>query len=471
MAPASSKSLDYEGMGNVSLLHFHLGQPPYFPKLGLGSFFHLRSFPLFGEGSGVRASSGGSSFKVSALKPAVPSRVPPAITSGPSTLILPGVPGPSGESSAPRVGGQVHRASRFPSPFPPRYDTWMGGLRAEGLDRDVADLITQSNKPSTRRQFESGWSQFGGYCEKNHLRPEDVSPSTVVNFLGRQFLDDGLATNTVLNHLYAIKKPFEAMFHVSLSGHENLADLTSAMRKVRPPQVGARVFPKWSLQGLLRYLNSEVFEPLDTAPFDRVRSKLLTLICLNTGRRVGEVAAIEGFSNVRDGIKFSWPTGFLAKMEGRIPNWTAQPPSIFPIDAPDKRLCPVRAFRRYLEFPEPNDRNRNSERLWLLLKSQVSCLVRNNIKASLAYAPHGLVGGSRSPPKVTVHDLRKFACSYSRKYLPGSKSALAKRVGSRTFTVLDRTYIRDVPRVEATFQVPLGTIMPTTTEIRSLRVD
>ena len=202
-----------------------------------------------------------------------------------------------------------------------------------------------------------------------------------------------------------------------------------------------------------------------------VRSKLLTLICLNTGRRVCEVAAIEGFSNVRDGIKFSWPTGFLTKMEGRIPNWTAQPPSIFPIDAPDKRLCPVRAFRRYLEFPEPNNRNRNSERLWLLIKSQVSCLVRNNIKASFAYAPQGYVGGSRSPPKVTVHDLRKFACSYSRKYLPGTKSSLAKRVGSRAFTVLDRTYIRDVPRVEATFQVPLGTIMPSTTEIRSLRVD
>ena len=90
----------------------------------------------------------------------------------------------------------------------------MGGLMAEGLDRDVANLVTQSNKPGTMRQFQSGWNQFGGYCGRNHLRHEDVSPSTVVNFLGRQFIDDGLATNTILNHLHAIKKPFKAMFHV-----------------------------------------------------------------------------------------------------------------------------------------------------------------------------------------------------------------------------------------------------------------
>ena len=86
--------------------------------------------------------------------------------------------------------------------------------------------------------------------------------------MGRQFLDDGLVTNTVINHSYAIKKPFKAIFHVSLSGHEAITDLITAMRKVRPPLVGARVFPKWSLQGLLSYLNSDSFEPLETAPFD-----------------------------------------------------------------------------------------------------------------------------------------------------------------------------------------------------------
>ena len=89
----------------------------------------------------------------------------------------------------------------------------------------------------------------------------------------------------------------------------------SAMKKVRPGQRGASVFPKWSLQGLLDYLNSSVFEPLEEASFNLVRSKLLTLICLNTGRRVCEIAAIADFSYHQDQNVFFWFPGFLAKME------------------------------------------------------------------------------------------------------------------------------------------------------------
>ena len=73
--------------------------------------------------------------------------------------------------------------------------------------------------------------------------------------------------------------------------------------------------------------------------------------------------------------------------------------------------------------------------------------------------------------KITVHDLRKFACSYSRKYFQGSGEVLAKLVGSKSFNTLDKCYIRQVPRVYATFQVPLGTITPTTRACHKLRND
>ena len=129
------------------------------------------------------------------------------------------------------------------------------------------------------------------------------------------------------------------MFHVSLSGHEAIADLIAAMRKVRPPLVGFRVCPKWSLQGLLTFLNSAFFEPLEAASFDS-QNKLITLICLNTGCRVYEVAAIDNLDYVRDEVEFSWPPGFLTKMKGRIVNWYAQPPIISPIDAQQGCHCP-----------------------------------------------------------------------------------------------------------------------------------
>ena len=80
-----------------------------------------------------------------------------------------------------------------------RVDTWVEGLRARGLDRDVALLATKSNKPRTKRQFQSGWKQLERYFARNHLGREDVSVASVANLLGRQFLDEGLVTSSVIN--------------------------------------------------------------------------------------------------------------------------------------------------------------------------------------------------------------------------------------------------------------------------------
>ena len=115
---------------------------------------------------------------------------------------------------------------------------------ASGLDRDVAFLATKSNKPGTQRQFQSGWKQFGNYLARNHLRHEDVNAATVANFMGRQFIDEDLVTSTVLNNFYACKKPCKALFNLNLDDNENITDIISGMRKVRPPRRGGVVFPK-----------------------------------------------------------------------------------------------------------------------------------------------------------------------------------------------------------------------------------
>ena len=62
-------------------------------------------------------------------------------------------------------------SSQFPDPslvpmfpFQSYVNTWAEGLVAKGFDRDVAFLATKSNKPSTRRQFQSGWKQAELLC-------------------------------------------------------------------------------------------------------------------------------------------------------------------------------------------------------------------------------------------------------------------------------------------------------------------
>ena len=155
-------------------------------------------------------------------------------------------------------------------------------------------------------------------------------------------------------------------------------------------------------------------------------------------------------------------------MEKDFGRWKSESPRITPIVERDNRLCPVRALNIYLDLLPAE---RDPKRFWLIRKSEISLLVRDNITTSFRFAPHTHAGVSDPNTKVSVHDLRKFACSYSRKYLAFPRAALANRVGSKSFITLDKCYIRDVPRVQATFQVPLGTIKPESPECHSLRVD
>ena len=56
-----------------------------------------------------------------------------------------------------------------------------------GIDRDVALLATQSHKPSSTRQYQSGWNQFEVFLKDNCHRLEDVLVAHVAKFIGRQF--------------------------------------------------------------------------------------------------------------------------------------------------------------------------------------------------------------------------------------------------------------------------------------------
>ena len=122
-----------------------------------------------------------------------------------------------------------------------------------GYHRDIAELSTKKDKPSTRRQFESGWKQAEAFFARHNYRFEDVTAVAFANFLGRQFIDLGLAASTVINHFYACVKPAWFKFNIKLKEDEFLLDILLAMKKERPGCRGAAAFPKWSLERLLKF--------------------------------------------------------------------------------------------------------------------------------------------------------------------------------------------------------------------------
>ena len=122
-----------------------------------------------------------------------------------------------------------------------------------------------------------------GLLKRHNFRLEDINAVAFANFLGRQYLDLGLATSTVRNHFYACVKPASFKFNIKLKESDFLADIIHAMKQERPGSRGTVIFPKWSLGTLLRYLNSPVFEPLDQKSWQVIRNKLLILDLLGTG--------------------------------------------------------------------------------------------------------------------------------------------------------------------------------------------
>ena len=98
------------------------------------------------------------------------------------------------------------------------------------------------------------------------------------------------------------------------------------MKKERPGCRGAAAFPKWSLERLLKFLNSSVFEPLERASWRVISNKLLVLVFLNTGRRCNEIGAMSGYSWEKGKVIFKWFPDFKANLKSYFGDWISDPP-------------------------------------------------------------------------------------------------------------------------------------------------
>ena len=76
-----------------------------------------------------------------------------------------------------------------------------------GYYREIAENSSKTDNPSTHRQFQSGWGQAEAYFARPNSRSEDVTAVAFTKFLGRQFIDLGLAASTIIIHCYACVKP------------------------------------------------------------------------------------------------------------------------------------------------------------------------------------------------------------------------------------------------------------------------
>ena len=339
-------------------------------------------------------------------------------------------------------------------------DTMSSALLARGYSEQSVSLILRAHRASTRNQYQSVWSKFLSFLDSRNASSRDVSVPVVCDFLALHCTSGGKMYRTITVYKSALRHPLLFACGLDLVSEEARL-LMRGVFNHRPPQRAAPM-PLWSLNGLLCFLQSDLFEPLQEVPVLRLLQKTLALLLLSSGRRIGDVANMSRHSSPgSDSTSLSWLPGYLPKV-------LAPAPSISPMSSPrssDRLLCPVRAYDVLLERsqhwlggdPRPL---RHESPLWIdhLTGASLDIPALSRMFCSLVKDFRRDSGLSVSI-RIGPHQMRKLAASYARQV--GHEEGLVQRLmGFSSPTILRKNYLANVPPLVRPCVLPGGSFIP-----------
>ena len=344
-----------------------------------------------------------------------------------------------------------------------RLDTVRSALQASGFSMASLDIACQAHRASTLRQYQTVWKYFLDFLAKEEVSPSEVTEATVCNFLAFHAGMFGRKYRTLSAYRSALRHPIFLACGVDINGFSSNFFLRGLFN-FEPPQ-RARAMPRWSLEDLLIYLRSSTFEPLRSAPFSRVLQKALCLILLASGRRIGDVASLSRSSSPHpayDALTLHWVDGYVPKF--RSTSWSPSTPSIGRL-ASDPSLCPVRAYREYLDRVSPwfarLPVTRRHRYLWVNNNRSVSRMPKDQLTRWFI----SLVKDSRRfhnlPVTVPIgpHQCRKFAASFSV-LLGQDLDRVIDVMGFSSTRVFLKNYVGQVPPLGISCVFPGGPYSP-----------
>ena len=333
---------------------------PGFRPISVGSGCLMS--PLGGPGrlcfstDGPSSSGGNETFG-----PRIPSSHPDSTRLAQHALVLgPGQhvssnspPAPSGvefDNSTVQSVSSPGPSQSEPSCLAPR----ASAIQQAGFSAEVATRIEAPQRRSTRAIYESKWSVFVRWCEKNQVDFRTPSIEQIADFLLSLFQEKHLQPSTIEGYRTAIADKV-GNSRINISKDENLSRLLDSKPK------GRRGVPTWNLSLVLHQLTQPPFEPLRKASLKHLTFKTVFLLAFGSGKRRSEIHAWvhrnirhqEDWSNV----SLSPSPSFISKNHLAKEGPACVAPVIIPALAPsldrslkeDRSLCPVRALRYYLD--------------------------------------------------------------------------------------------------------------------------
>ena len=364
-------------------------------------------------------------------------------------------PSPEGFLSDPTsFGGRGHLPRGFRLK-PIRLEVMREALSQEGFSQRAIDVILGCHKSSTIKQYQAAWSRFLTFLERENIRHDRIRLCHVLNFLSFEQEVNERAYSTIAAYKCALFLPLKIALGLDLAG-ERVEKMMNGFYNLAPPE--KRPMPAWDLSSFLFYLQSDRFEPIDSIQFRDLALKLLALLALATGRRIGELAELSRLTYEKSGRVFiRWLPGYRAKWDSAHSRFIPHHPSVQAMksrSALSLRLCPVRVLNCYLERRKEVIRQDKDDCLWLRKIDGLSRDLRGLIKDSRRW--------SNEPANVICfpHQMKKLAVSYCVKYFNQAERSLPGIVGNSSWTTLKENYLGEVPPLRCICVLPLGTVDP-----------
>ena len=351
-----------------------------------------------------------------------------------------------------------HREPTRSPPQPDRLATITQGLAASGLSAASVRLALQARRSSTDSNYNCKWITWCSWCDARDPKVEPLRPlpRNLADFLAFLYTEKGLSHPTLCNYRSAIANTVRSTRGIDttflVEGPQVKLVLDGIKSEFPRKQIS---IPPWDLFVILRYLQSDKFEPLTTASLLHVTRKTLFLVMLACARRI---SGIHAFSGLPRDISFDRRSGscflkflpeFRAKnQDALITNDPIEIQSLRFVanqDTDSLTLCPVRMIKHYLI--RTREFRKNKRRFFVPLS-----LARNKdvSKNSLAKWLRELILGAYTdanlpPPNSAsrTHEIRKISTSVGfAKNL--SISALMRAAYWKTEDTFIGHYLRDV---------------------------
>lgn len=295
-------------------------------------------------------------------------------------------------------------------------------VRDKRFSEEVAEFVSQSRRPSTRKVYDAKWRIFTGWCRTKQIDPVTAPINVVADFLLHLFQVKKCQISTIKGYRSTISNTLKFKTGRIIGSHPVISELIKSFELQRPIQ--RSLTPKWNLPWVLQSLCDSPFEPLSKASRLHVTMKTVFLLSLATAKRTSEIHAFASdsehlrFNKVDGSVSLTFQTGFLAK--NQIPLICPDPvlvPNLAKTcnrENKDRLLCPIRALKFYLKMTSSYRNSRTKLFLPIrgnhnISKTSISRWISYTVK--LAYRK--LTRRDISFLKIRAHELRAFSSSWA----------------------------------------------------------